>query len=94
LPEAGPLFAVTVQRHLVELDCVLAEHGGLARAGWNDIYIIGPPEHMFSALDQFWDKVGKEIGLVRQKVKCKVFTGSTADPEGMPDHIYHWQWRC
>ena len=32
-PEVGPLFAVAVQQHLVELDRTLGEHGGLARAG-------------------------------------------------------------
>ena len=86
-PEAGPLFAVTIQEHLVELDTKLAEVGGMARAGWDDLYVVGPPDVVFPTLDGFWEKLGSECGLVRQLAKCSVYTGTSQRPATMPDTL-------
>ena len=40
---AGCGFNVSIQPDLVELDRELAEHNGLARAGQDDVFAIGPP---------------------------------------------------
>ena len=42
-PEAGPMFAATIQEPLRELDETLVAVGGMARAGWDDVYPVGPP---------------------------------------------------
>ena len=59
-PEAGPFFAVTIQEELEELDSTLARVGGQARAGWDDIYPVGPAEVLFPALERFWEKLGEK----------------------------------
>ena len=86
-PEAGFLFAVSIQKYLVKLDRSLADAGGFARAGWDDIYALGPPDVVFPSLDVFWQEVGEHCGLERQRAKCKVYSSSATRPATMPEDL-------
>ena len=86
-PEAGPLFAVTIQEQLVELDTTVAAEGGMARAGWDNVYVVGPPNVVFPSLQRFWERLGEECGLERQLTKCSVYTSSGTKPAVMPDTL-------
>ena len=59
----------------------------MARAGWDDIYPVGPAEVLFPALEVFWERVGADCGLERQLAKCSVYTGSEVRPPSMPDFL-------
>ena len=59
----------------------------MARAGWDDVYPVGPPEVLFPALELFWERLGEECGLERQLAKCSVYTGSEVRPATMPDFL-------
>jgi hypothetical protein len=66
------MFAVTIQEPLRELDETLAAVGGMARAGWDDVYPVGPQEVLFPALERFWDRLREQCSLERQLAKCAV----------------------
>ena len=53
-----------------------------ARAGWDDVYPVGPPEVLFPALERFWDQLGERCGLERLLAKCAVYCPR---PAHMPD---------
>ena len=38
-------------------DTFLGSHGGCARFGWEDGYLIGPPEAAYAALESFSQEV-------------------------------------
>ena len=86
-PEGGPLFAVTIQKYLVELDSTLAAVGGMARGGWDDIYPVGPPEVLFPALEKFWEQLWEHCRLERQLTKCFVYSRNGVRPAAMPDML-------
>ena len=75
----------TIQEPLRELDETLAAVGGMARAGWDDVYPVGPPEVLFPALQRFCDQLGERCGLERQLVKCAVYCPTDTRPAQMPD---------
>ena len=83
-PEAGGFFAGSIQKPLEVLDAAVAAVGGMARAGWDDIYVIGPPEVVFPALDVFWQYAEEHCGLERQRTKCAVYSHSGQRPPSMP----------
>ena len=70
-----------------DLDAALAEHGGLARFGNDDGYLVGPPEIVFPALEQFATRVRDKCLLQLQVTKTEVFTWQdnlpACTPQGM-----------
>ena len=52
-PEAGPLFTVSIQIYLEHLYDTLVAGGGMARTGWDDIYVVGLGELVFPTLYLF-----------------------------------------
>ena len=67
-PEAGSWFSVAWHLEVRELNATLAAHGGLARFGNDDGYLVGPASIIFPALEQFAAKV-KEKCLLHLKVE-------------------------
>ena len=72
--EAGLGFTVAIHPDLVTLDLELAEYGGVAHAGQDDVLALGPPEIVFGAIERFSRNVRDRCGLVLQKSKSEVFS--------------------
>ena len=68
-PESGAYFCIAMQEFVVEADRRLAEAGGFARFGWDDGYLLGPPELVYPVLDWFSEQVQLQFGLGIQRVK-------------------------
>ena len=70
-PEASGWFCVAWHREVQALDATLAEHGGFARFGNDDGYLVGPASIVFPALDLFARQVERSVcftyKLQRQK---------------------------
>ena len=62
-PASGPLEAVAIQPSLVKLDRACAEDGGIARAGADDVYCVGPQETVLAALQQFATDIKQRCDL-------------------------------
>ena len=84
-PESGPYFCIAIQPDVVAVDQLLQQHGGCARFGWDDGYLMGPPEETFAALEKFSESVQQSTGLVLQRTKTEVFSMDTnlPIPEGL-----------
>ena len=80
-PEAAPWFCVGWHRHLRELDATLMEAGGMARAGMDDLYAVGPAGVVFRALEKFWVNVGEKCGLSLQRQKTEIYSQDGVRPE-------------
>ena len=52
-PESGPYFAIAIQKFVVLVNAKLAEGGGCAKFGWDDGYLLGPPQLAIEALELF-----------------------------------------
>ncbi len=70
-PESGPYFCIAMQEYVVKADIFLNEHGGCARFGWDDGYLIGPPETAYAALEKFSKDVEENCDLVLQRTKTE-----------------------
>ena len=81
-PESGPYFCVAIQKYVVESDTMLATQGGCARFGWDDGYLVGPPNLVFQVLERFAAQAEAHCGLVLQKTKTEVFTWNGMLPPG------------
>ena len=86
-PEGGPWYCVTWQERLQELDATLAAVGGMARAGWDDLFQVGPPEVLFPALERFWRLVGEECGLEPQLSKSEIYSSTGTRYPAMPADV-------
>ena len=56
-PEAGTYFCVAWHPQIRRLDTQVARAGGAARAGMDDLFVVGPAEVVFPALEAFWQEV-------------------------------------
>ena len=70
-----------------ELNATLAAHGGLARFGNDDGYLIGPAGVLFPALELFALKVREKCLLHLQVTKTEVFTWSGILPPQAPQNM-------
>ena len=52
-PLAMAMFAVALQPHLRWADLQLQQYGGVARAGADDIYLVGPAEQTLALAEEF-----------------------------------------
>ena len=86
-PEGGPWYCTTWQRRLRELDATLAAVGGMVRAGWDDLFPVGPPEVLFPAMERFWRLVLEECGLQPQLTKSKIYSSTGNRHPAMPEDI-------
>ena len=74
VPEAGGYFCVAWHPHIRALDRRMSAAGGAARAGADDLFIIGPPDVVFQAMEQFWQEVAETCLLQVERSKTQVFT--------------------
>ena len=72
-PLASACFAVAIQRDVRALDKRMAAFGGMAKFGNDDGYIVGPPEKVFQALEEFSNNVRQRCSLHLQESKTEVF---------------------
>ena len=66
------------------LDRRLSAVGGAARAGADDLFIIGPPDVVFQAMEEFWQEVSETCLLQVERNKTQVFTWSGELPPNTP----------
>ena len=86
-PEASAWFCVAWHLEVRELNAILSAHGGMARFGNDDGYLIGPADVVFHALDQFAAKVREKCLLHLQVSKTEVFTWSGILPPQAPQDM-------
>ena len=86
-PEAGAWFCVAWHLEVRELNAILSAHGGMARFGNDDGYLIGPADVVFDALHQFAAKVREKCLLHLQVSKTEVFTWSGMLPPQAPQDM-------
>ena len=73
-PSSMAFFCVGLQPELKKVDSDLMEAGGgLARAGADDCYIMGPPQIAFPALQRFKVKIRARLSLNLQMEKTEVY---------------------
>ena len=63
----------------------MEEHGGLARAGQDDVFVLGPPEHIFTAIDKFSRNLWNRCGLKLQRSKTLVYAPGNLQVDIPPD---------
>merc|ERR1711867_372383 len=68
-PMSGMLQAIGMQLTLVELDEECAQGGGVARAGADDVFALGPPEVALPAMARFARRLKRRCGLGFQWAK-------------------------
>ena len=75
-PESGPYFCIAMQEYVQKADQELDSQGGCARFGWDDRYLIGPPDTAYATLETFSREVHDNCGLDLQRSKTEVFNRS------------------
>ena len=83
-PEAGTYFCVAWHPQIRELDRIVSMVGGAARAGMDDLFVVGPAETVFPALEKFWKEIEEVCLLKLERSKTEVFTGTDTLPENTP----------
>ena len=83
-PEAGTYFCVAWHPQIRELDREVSLVGGAARAGMDDLFVVGPAEVVFPALEKFWQNIEVTCLLQLERSKTEVFNWSCRLPESSP----------
>ena len=78
--EGAPFFAVALQPLLLPVNAALAETGGAALAGADDVNLVGPPAQVFTLAEAFMAAVRAELGVDANLLKCFCWTA----PENAP----------
>ena len=71
--EATAEFSVGLQPSLIKLDSDCKREEGLAIAGADDVYAIGPEATVLPAFEKFKQEIFQRCGLELQMTKCRVF---------------------
>ena len=50
----------------------------------DDLFVVGPAETVFPALEEFWKEIEEVCLLKLERSKTEVFTGSDRLPENTP----------
>jgi hypothetical protein len=96
-PISSSGFSYTIDGQLKEADRKLAMHGGCARFGMDDGYLVGPHEVVFGVLTEFAANLKSESGCELNLNKCKMFSEeegacARARREGhIPEELQHLQ---
>ena len=73
-PSSMAFFCTGFQPELVEVNTEVREEGeGLARAGADDLYVMGPPEGAYPALARFKTKIRARLSLKLHMEKTEVY---------------------
>ena len=86
-PEAGGYFGVGWHPQLRELDRVVSAVGGASRAGCDDLCVVGPPDVVFPAVEQFWADIETTCYLHLERSKTEVFTWTGVLPPNTPQGL-------
>lgn len=86
-PESGPYFNVAIQKYVRAADKKLTTTGGFARFGWDDGYLCGLPDEVFTTLEIFSTDVEDHCGLELQRTKTEVLCMSEKLPNNTPDGL-------
>ena len=81
-PDATAAFCVGLQPSLVQLDKDCKEGGGVALAGADDCYAIGPLEGVLPAVERFRHEVWRRCNLRLQLEKSSLFLPEGGLPAG------------
>ena len=80
-PIASAAFAVAIHPEVKAADEALAAHGGCARFGMDDGYLLGPPDVVFHVLGVLERDLLSNVGLVLNVRKCQLLCGPGVDAE-------------
>ena len=72
-PTSSSGLSYTIYEKVKEADMRLVEHGGCARFGMDDRYIMGPKEVVFQVLEEFAAGIRDEHGCELNTRKCKMY---------------------
>ena len=72
-PLSGGFFCVGWHRDVRELETELATEGGTSLFGNDDGYLLGPPDIVFTALENFSRRIQQNCSLSLQREKTEVF---------------------
>ena len=86
-PESGPFFNVAIHQDVRIADADLVKERGCARFGWDDGYLFGPPEVVFSTLEKFSQAVQQRCGLQLQRSKTEVYAKDPRSLENAPGDL-------
>lgn len=90
-PQGDPLsmagFAVTIQKDLVNLNNALGVHGGIARAGADDVLAGGPKGTVIPAIRKFEQELYDRTRCKLQWEKCEYYAEEGDLPEDAPDGL-------
>ena len=70
---SGGFFCVGLHRDVRELKTELATEGGTSLFGNDDGYLLGPPDIVFTALENFSRRIQQNCSLSLQREKTEVF---------------------
>ena len=59
----------------------------MVRAGWDDLFPVGPPEVLFPAVERFWKQVAEECGLEPQLSKSEIYSSTGTRHPAMPEDV-------
>ena len=83
-PESGPYFCIAIHKYVRNVDRELSVVGGCARFGWDDGYLLGPPDNVFTSLEKFSSEVQVHCGLELQMTKTEILIMDGTLPENTP----------
>ena len=86
-PESGPYFNVAIHKYVRIADAELSSVGGIARFGWDDGYLCGPPENVYATLESFSADVHEHGGLELQRSKTEVLCMGKDLPPNTPEGL-------
>ena len=85
--KASQDFNVAIQPDLVQLDLEVSSEGGVARGGQDDVFVVGPSNIVFPAIDRFSVRTFQNCGLRLQRAKCMVLSHDEFPQDTPPDMI-------
>ena len=84
---SGAFFCVAQQPSLLRLNQDCEAGGGLARAGYDDVYAVGPPAVVLEAVLRFQEDLRQRCSLTQQWSKTEWFAWSNQLPPHAPPEL-------
>ena len=81
-PESAVWFCIAIHKFVRKLDAAIAQGGGVARCGMDDVFPVGLPHLVFPAVLEFERELKEFCGLDLQRQKCRVFSWLGVLPPG------------
>ena len=87
-PTSSSDFSYTIHDKVKEADRKLAEHGGCARFGMDDGYMIGPKEVICGVLAEFAEDIQQDHECILNTRKCRMYCLTEGVCEGARREVY------